>query len=1168
MRLSKIRLAGFKSFVDPTTVQFPSNLVGILGPNGCGKSNVIDAVRWVMGESAASRLRGDSMADVIFSGSAARKPVGQASVELVFDNGEGRLGGQWASFAEIAVRRLVNRDGSSQYFLNGSRCRRRDITDLFLGTGLGPRSYAIIEQGMISRVIEARADELRGFFEEAAGISRYKERRRETETRIRHTRENLERLDDVREELSRRGAQLQRQARAAEQYRALRAEERQVKGELLAMRWRTLDIEVTTHERQVAALEIAAEAALAAQRDTEAQLTRARETQLAASDGAQAVQTRFYELGTEIARLEQALAGSRERRERQLDEQHRLDAQLQTLDEQLAVDGEQAAALDDALARAEPELEVARAAEAEAGEALAEIETAMQDWQAEWERFGRSAADAQRSAEVGRARIEALERQVLDAERRIERLRLEHDTLAAKAPVAELQAAEAEREAAAGEQAVAEAQLLEVDEAIAARREVIRQAGGELDAVRAGLESGRGRLASLETLQEAALGRRDQALAHWLQAQGLDAAPRLAEVLEVSAGWEAATEAALGHALEAVLVDDLSAPAQASRGLARGRLTLLTQAPAPAPAGAAGDALLGQLRGPAALNGLLAHVRTVADLDEALARRAELAAHECFVTADGTRLGRDWLSVARGEDEHGSVIAREREIQTLRERLQLDGDRAERLQAQLASARGSLGELEAQRRQAQEAVNLGHRELARLSAAVDTLRARLQQSASRRAAIQSEIEELVQQLGERQEEAAELRCEHEAALEAMSAHEAERGERQQQREQLRQRLDGRREQARSLREQVQRLALATGSQRTALASLRQALARLEQQRREAAARRATLAAELDAGDEPQALLAAQLEEELEQRLEVEAELALARDALAAASEALRTLEQGRGQCEQALLAQRDRLEAERLAWNEARVRRTGLAEQLLELEADPDALLAGLVAQAEEGAWQQRLDELGERVRRLGNVNLTAIEEYAELAERQRYLDAQHADLSEALATLENAIRKIDRETRARFRETFDKVNADLQALFPRLFGGGQAYLEMTGEDVLDAGVAIMAQPPGKKVANITLLSGGEKALTAVALVFAIFQLNPAPFCMLDEVDAPLDEANVGRFGRLLKEMSARVQFIFITHNKATMEVAEHLAGVTMHEPGVSRLVSVDMEEAVRLAAS
>lgn len=1166
MRLTKIKLAGFKSFVDPTTLQLPSNLVGIVGPNGCGKSNIIDAVRWVMGESSARTLRGESMADVIFNGSASRKPVGQATIELVFDNSQGRLGGPWAQYNEISIKRQVSRDGQSTYFLNGTRCRRRDITDIFLGTGLGPRSYAIIEQGMISRVIDARPEDLRVFLEEAAGISRYKERRRETELRIAHTRENLDRLNDVREELGRQLQHLQRQAQAAEQYRRYREEERRVKAELLALRWRTLNADLAEQEQALRAQETALEAVIAEQRRLEARLESGRDQQFGLNEALSQAQGRYYEVGAAITRQEQELTHQQQLRQRQTEELRQIEQQLAQFGHQQQLDTVRASELDQALQTAEPALAIARASEAEAETTLAAADAAMQDWQAEWERFSHSAGEVQRRAEVERARSEQLERQLLNQERRLERLRLEQDTLAdagLDGELAELRQAEQ----VAGE-AVQQAQMAldRVMTELGEQRERQRQLQTGLHALRERSHAGRGRLASLHALQEAALGRRDSMVHDWLAGQGLAQAPRLAQCLQVEPGWERAVETVLGGYLEAVCVNDLTPAAATLASLSQGQLALFDTGtgtdPEPPTTG-----LAGKVQAPWSLHELLAGVEAVADLPEALARRPELAAQQSLVTADGTWLGRHWLRLKRGDSEQAGLLAREREIQTLTVELEQAAVTLTQHGAELDQVQAALHQLEQQRAALQDEVNQGHREHARLQGRLNALHARLEQVQARREAVADEQAELVYQVEQEQEQLQESRLRLEDALASMAEFNEQRQTLTEQRDRRRATLEECRATANTRRREAQQQTLATAALHSERTAIQQALARLGAQRQQLQARHEHLTIGLAQGDEPLDLLREQLEELLGQRLTAETALTAARQAVTAQEAALRELEQARSRCEQQADALRQTLAQQQVQVGELGVRRQLLLDQLQELAAEPVAVLAELPPEAAEAPWQQRLDTLAHRIQRLGAINLAAIEECAQLSERKQYLDAQNADLNEALATLEEAMRKIDRETRSRFKDTFERVNAGLQALFPRLFGGGQAHLELTEDDLLEAGVSILARPPGKRIGHIQLLSGGEKALTAVALVFAIFQLNPAPFCLLDEVDAPLDEANVGRFGQLVREMSEQVQFLFITHNKATMEIARHLAGVTMQEPGVSRLVAVDVDEAVRLAA-
>jgi len=1169
MRLSKIKLSGFKSFVDPTVVSLPSNLVGIVGPNGCGKSNLIDAIRWVMGESSARSLRGETMSDVIFNGAAQRKPVGQASIELVFDNSDGRLGGPWARYAELAIRRLVGRDGQSSYFLNGSRCRRRDIADIFLGTGLGPRSYAIIEQGTISRVVEAKPEELRVFLEEAAGISKYKERRRETETRIRHTRENLERLDDVRSELSRRLQQLQRQARAAEQYRSYRDEERRLRAELLTLRWRDAQGDILDRERILRQQETALESLLAEQRRLEAALESGRIRRTELSDHCNDTQERYYQAGAEISRLEQYLQHQRELRARREDDWRQTLAALTGIEAQLAQDRDQRESWRAARAAAEPELAQTRTAEGDAAAALNAAETALREGQAAWEDFNRRDGEIQRQIDRERTRLEHLERQLTQAERRLERLRNEQTQLA----VADLDQERAALRQA--EQAVTErlqrdqAHLAGIETELATIREEGQQIESRLRAAQERVQTRRGRLTSLHTLQEAALGRRQGQLRDWLRAHHWDDAPRLAEQLEVEPGWEAAVETALAGWLDAVCVSQLDLAVDGA-DLPQDGLTLCespqeglsTDTAQETPV----DALATKLRARWPLAGLLDGVRIVPSIADALQRRAELPTGETLVTPDGVLCGRHWLRLRRGHDD--SVLVREREIHQLEATQAEETAALEQLTAQAEQLRVRQHALEqGLRREWQPAVNQGHREQARVQGELKAAQAKWEQSCARRAALAEEQSELDGQYEQDRAQAASARAQLATATQAAEALRSERVARQAER-------DRRHEVVRQCRAQLERARQTTARQTAALETLRvrltavdQALDRLAAQGEQLLARRDQLDAER-AADDGAALAAAERElaVHLETRLAVEAELRAVRQDLEAQDSALHEGEQTRVHCERQAEAQRGQIEALRLALGEARVRQQTLCEQLRELGAEPEALLSTLSAVAAESEWLARLEQVERRIQRLGPINLMAIEEFAQLSERKNYLDAQNADLLEALTTLENAMRKIDRETRTRFRDTFERVNAGLGELFPRLFGGGQAHLELTGEDALDTGVAIMAKPPGKRIGSISLLSGGEKALTAVALVFAIFQLNPAPFCLLDEVDAPLDEANVGRFGALVRDMSAQVQFIFVTHNKATMEIAQHLTGVTMQEPGVSRLVAVDVEEAARLA--
>jgi chromosome segregation protein len=1169
MRLSKIKLAGFKSFVDPTTIHFPSNLVGIVGPNGCGKSNTIDAVRWVMGESSAKNLRGESMADVIFNGSTGRKPVGQASIELVFDNSDGGLGGQYAQYGEISIKRQVSRDGQSAYFLNGARCRRRDITDIFLGTGLGPRSYSIIEQGMISRLIEARPEDLRVFLEEAAGISKYKERRRETETRMRNTTENLSRLNDLRDELEKQLEKLNRQARTAEKFKELREQERRVRAELLTLRHGQMQGQNEQHARAIAEQENSLEAVIAAQRAVEAAMEKNREQHVELVETFNEVQGHYYQLGAEVARVEQAIQHARETRQRQQQELTQADEAWNEVEAHIRIDGQRLEELEQELLELEPELEELRARAETSSAALAEAEQAMQQWQTEWDDFNRRATVPAQTAEVERTRINHLERQLQQQTQRLERLQQERQGLSGADLELEIESlAEQELEREARVQQLQE-ELEQVRGSIEGLRQQVQGQNTELNEARGRQQDLRGRLASLEALQQAALGQGSGAVSQWLESRGLGQAPRLAQQLDVEAGWERAVETVLGASLQAVCVDGVDPVAEWLDSLEQGTLTLVDTGVAAGAAPAAADLvpLLNKVKAAWPLDSLLGDIFVADSLAQALALRGHLQPRQSIVTPEGIWLSAGWLRVARDEDQQAGVLAREKDITTSRAALAAADEAIEQFQEALDQAREALQDSERRRDELQVEVNQAHRAHSELRAQLGARRARLDQTQGRIQALSTEIAELDQQQARDTDEHGQARSRLHEALAAMETLALEREARAARREELRRTLDDTRGQAQGDREGAQGISHKIQSLRTVRDSTAHNLERMRSQEAHLQQRRGELRTALESGAEPLRQLEEELTGSLSSRRTVETELAEARRRVEAIEHELRMQEQDRATKERASQELREALSQARIASQEIKVRSQTLLEQLQETGFELDVLRQELPEAANVQEWEEEAERIAQRIQRLGPINLAAIEEFTEQNERKQYLDAQHKDVTDALETLESAIHKIDRETRTRFKETFDKVNTGIQELFPRLFGGGHAYLELTGEDLLDTGVTVMARPPGKRNSTIHLLSGGEKALTAVALVFSIFRLNPSPFCMLDEVDAPLDDANVGRFCDMVKEMSETVQFIFITHNKITMELSNQLTGVTMHEPGVSRLVAVDVDEAVQMAA-
>ena len=1168
MRLEKIKLAGFKSFVDPTNVPLTSNLVGIVGPNGCGKSNVIDAVRWVMGESSAKMLRGESMADVIFNGSNSRKPVGTASIELVFENSDGGAGGQYAQYAQISVRRLLSRDGQSNYYINGVRCRRRDITGLFLGTGLGPRSYSIIEQGMISRLIEARPEDLRAFLEEAAGISKYKERRKETESRIARTRENLSRLNDLREEVEKLLQRLNRQAATAERYKKYKEQERRLKAELLALRWQMLDAAIQQHDRDIVEHETLLEAAVAGQRRLEAEIEKAREMHADANDDFNQVQERFYAVGSEITKHEQAIQYARQTRFQQEQELNQAEQAWQEATEHQRQDATRLSELKSILEEEEPKLALAKEEEQHCMELLAGAEQTMHSWQSDWERFNREAAEPAQTAQVERTKINHLEQQAQNLQHRFDKHR--NELVRLEDPALNRQIDElAQNEAAVQDETTElQRQLADCNERITALRAHNADKSLALNEARARLQTGHGRLTSLEALQQAALGK-DKGLitTQWLAQRGLNAAARVAESIEVEPGWRLAVETVLGFHLQAVCIEGLDPVATEIGSLEKGALSLFDRSETRFSAAPKATALIHKIRSPLRLESLLQGVQTADDLSTALTLRSRLLPGETIITRDGVWLGSNWLRLDRESDEKGSVLGREQEIRELQAQMRDLELRVESLVAAVEAGQEEQQAAEDAREQCQQALDEVNRRLSEIRTTLGSKRTRAEHLHNRRHHIQKEMDDLesLQQQGQTELEHAHSRLH--AALEEMESLSMRREALISRKDQVRAELDEIRQLADRQRNETHAMALQVESMRASRESLSRSLDRMEGQLLHLAERRNELKQVLAAGEEPMREQARSLEVQLALRIEVEAELALARKRLEVLESDLRRLEQERAQAEQKVQRQRTALDQLRMQRQEVLIRAKTIDEQLDASGFQRQLLLQEMAQDSTAEAWEQEVERMDNRIHRLGPINLAAIDEHKEQSERMNYLNTQYNDVTESLETLENVIRKIDRETRTRFQETYDKVNSGLQEKFPLLFGGGHAYLQLTGEDLLDTGVTVMARPPGKRISSIHLLSGGEKALTAVALVFAIFELNPAPFCMLDEVDAPLDDANVGRYCELVKSMSERVQFIFITHNKITMEIANQLTGVTMHEPGVSRLVSVDVDEAVQMAA-
>ncbi|PPD21190.1 MAG: chromosome segregation protein SMC [Methylobacter sp.] len=1184
MKLEKIKLSGFKSFVDPTVIPINGNLTAIVGPNGCGKSNIIDAVRWVMGESSAKHLRGGSMADVIFNGSSGRKPVNTASVELVFDNTERKLGGEYAQYDSISIKRQVSRDGQSLYLLNGSRCRRKDITDIFLGTGLGSRSYAIIEQGTISRMVEAKPDELRIHIEEAAGVSKYKERRQETESRMKHTRENLERLDDLRDEVEKQLKHLQKQAEKAEKYTELKKLERQLRLELLAMRWKNYDGVSQTLDYRLQTIAQTHNQLFISLRDIEAELEQKRIQYKQQQQQTDSAQGNYYQVVADVSGLEQAIRLNEMNHEEVRQEINRLQGQAEHFSEELQTDLQQLEELKQAAYEAEATLVVA-------GEELDCAQQAQQDilgqraqWQQHWDEFRTQSAKFNEEAEILRLKIHQLETQNRQLKVRHEKLELERGELSVGPLEAETAALARAIEQLENHRSEVRQQLELAHQKIGQQRQHIKQTHDDLHDCRLELQAVNGKITSLELLQQHAMGKDNRKLMDWLAQLKLENAPRLVEFTVAEQGWELAVETVLGLYLEAICLDDMSPVLAALPQLQDQSISLLKTASASRRIVEPALPLLSdKINSPWDLQGLLTGIYCADDLAEAVRMSATLKPYESVITRDGTWLGQGWLKINRQQDAKAGVLVREQELKQFRQQKALLVEKIDQLSQLLESAEADLKSVEINRETAQKYDAQLAGELSDKTSQQSGCSARLEQQRRRLSQLSPELDEIVQELADN----AEYLLEHSDRQTLIQAALAEFDDQRNTLESANQQLQIRQQEAQRATDEARQKLYNVKSRLESLQSSENLAAkqieRLKLQHEHTVDRIQELTFKLSETLKPLDNEKQQLTELTAAKARLETGLKVQRQAQEHLEKEITALSERYLQTQKALEAEKEALDKLRFELQESKVRRQTVQEQLNEIDADISQVIQLLPEHAEESLWKRQVDELAGQIERLGTINLTAIEEYQSQAERMAFLNAQHDDLTEALQTLEQAISKIDKESKLRFKETFDKINSGLQEKFPKLFGGGQAYLELSeaaqeraGESGSDgkpaadlwseAGVNIIARPPGKRNSSIHLLSGGEKALTAVALVFSIFELNPAPFCLLDEVDAPLDDANVGRFSKMVEEMSKTVQFLYISHNKATMEIAKQLAGVTMKEPGVSRMVAVDIEEAVSMA--
>ncbi len=1161
MRLSGIKLAGFKSFVDPTHLPLPSNLTGVVGPNGCGKSNIIDAVRWVLGETSMKNLRSADMEDVIFSGSKTRKPVGRASVELIFDNSDGQIGGPYAAYAEISVRRELTRDGNSQYYLNSRKCLKRDVTDLFLGTGLGGRNqYAIIEQGMVSRMIEAKPEELRQWLEEAAGISKYKDRRKETESRIKQTRENLARLNDLRGEIQQRLEVLTKQAANAEKYKESKTQERQLRAELLALRGRQMEAQRSAHEASLGELEQALEQARLRVNETAEARLASEAAQRAQTQKLNEEQNKVYEAEAGLARQEQSLHHARELKQIKVRELDQLMRQLGELDARQSREQQRLEEAAQQLAELEQQVEIAEAQESEAQDAQIAADDDSQAEQRRWDSFVQDAETPLMQTEAERVRVQQLERARFQAEERLKRLESERNALNIDPIQSSLFDADNELGSLAEELLAAEARLGDLDSTLQAVRDERTAAETALHETRQSLQSARGRMSSLETLQQAALRQDDAELNQWLRNQQLADAPRLASALQVEAGWESAVELVLEGLLQAPLVGDLARHIGTVQNLPKAGIALIGDT-----AGTGSGGLAAKVTGPQAVLDWLSGIQIAESAAQAESLAAGLGAGESVITRDGVWRGRHWVRYPKQGSDQGGVIARGQLLKQLKAQVEQQQQQVLDRERLLGELRSRTHAMEQERRDLSSKFDQVRHRQSQKMAFRQAQAVRLEQAQSRMQALTQEIDGLQRA---REQQAQELEESKQRLIELEQTAEELRHRRAEMQQTLQRKRDAvsrarlAATQAQQVRNQLQ---VQLAGRRSALLALEQSLRDLAASRETLQARQADEAQHAAALDEPLETQAQTVEEARAAVQQSRERLREIRVAVEAVEAALQVGIQAARAADVEKDAALERLQQARLEFENLRAHRESLEEQIRETGFELETLFAGLDDSASLADWEEKLAVVLRRIERLGAINLAAIQELEEAQGRETYLAEQHADLHGALETLEDAIRKIDTETQSLFKQTFDKVDTVFRDRFPKLFGGGEAYLELTGDDLLEAGVRVMARPPGKRHSTIHLLSGGEKAMTAAALLLALFQLNPAPFCLLDEVDAPLDDANVGRFCEVVREMSQNVQFIIITHNKITMELAQQLHGVTMQEPGVSRLVSVDISQAVEL---
>ena len=1167
MRLNSIKLSGFKSFADPTNFLLPGQLVGVVGPNGCGKSNIIDAVRWVLGESRASELRGESMQDVIFNGTTSRKPSSRASVELVFDNASHRAGGQWNQFAEIAVKRVLTRDGTSSYYINNQPVRRRDVQDVFLGTGLGPRAYAIIGQGTISRIIESKPEELRLFLEEAAGVSKYKERRRETENRLGDTRENLTRVEDILRELNANLEKLERQAEVAQRFKDLQSTSTLKQHQLWFLKRAEAEVNQTQLQQQTEQASNALEAKTAELRHTESQIETLRQAHYDSGEQVNQAQGQLYQATAEVGRLEAEIRFVVEGRQRAQERLQQIQAQMAQWSEQAAQANTQTQALTAEQSQAQTLLENTQ----QQRQTLAQQQPAFEkDWRDALKVSQDQAAlvtQVQQHIQVLAAEQRGLQDQLSQLEQRQNRLQLDQHALTApdNSHIDRLETQLVQAQTAA-QQLSHDLQNLEAQTpGLEEERKTAQDNSNQQSAKLVELQA---RQQALTALQEKL--RTDERLVPWLAKHGLQTLKPLWSRVHVTPGWEQAFEAALRERLAALEVSKLDTVKFFASDVPLAKLSFYSPSVSVSSQKSGSlSPLLDQLKvDDAALKGLLAEwltgCYTAPNLDTALSLRDKLQPGEQMFIPQGHAVGLHSVHFYAQDSEQAGLLARAQEIENLDKQIRAQSLMAEEARSHLARAESAASQAASQRSQLRQQSSEAQAKSHALN--VDVLR--LQQQAQQ---VRERQGQLATEAGELQSQASTLEQKQQAAQAKFEELDLQLAQTQERHAQLQDASLAKEKEFQSLRETLQQTDKQCQEAEFQVRSLQARQQELQRTQDTAAKQIENLNNEQSRQQEELNVLSdttarAGLQDALALQLERETLLASKRNEYDDLTNRLRTSNEERLKIEHQLEPLRQRIVDTQLKAQAARLGFEQYDQLLQDAQTDLEAVAASIEqASVKLAGLSNDIDQLQREIQSLGAVNLAALEELGTARERKTFLDAQSADLNEAITTLEDAIRKIDGETRQLLGDTFETVNQHFGRMFPELFGGGTAKLVMTGDEILDSGVQVMAQPPGKKNQTIYLLSGGEKALTAIALVFAIFQLNPAPFCLLDEVDAPLDDANTDRYAKLVTRMSGETQFLYISHNKIAMEMAEQLIGVTMQEQGVSRIVAVDMESAVNL---